>query len=54
MADGQILINQPVYSAVAGIVDVEDLGEIDIRGFQGLFHVYNVLGLKKGGEQEPG
>ncbi len=44
--DGQILITQRVYSAIAGLVNVEALGELELKGFSELERVYNVLDLK--------
>jgi adenylate cyclase len=42
----QILINQRVCAEVGGLVDVEPMGELSIKGLQRPVTVYNVIGLK--------
>jgi class 3 adenylate cyclase len=44
--DGQILINQRVYAEVGGLVKVEPMGELSLKGLHSPVTVYNVLGLK--------
>ncbi len=44
--DKQILINQSVSGAVGGLVEVETVGEIVLKGLQRPVTVFNVLGLK--------
>jgi class 3 adenylate cyclase len=41
--DGQILISQPVYIAARDLVEVESVGELELKGFQDPVRVYNVL-----------
>ena len=42
----QILINQRVYAEVGGLVEVELMGELSLKGLHDPVTVYNVLGLK--------
>jgi class 3 adenylate cyclase len=44
----QILISQRVYGAVEELVDVEQLGELALKGFNRPITAYNVLSLKGG------
>ncbi len=44
---GQILISQRVYSAVEEWVEVESLGELNLRGFHRPVATYQVSGLKE-------
>jgi len=44
--DKQILINQRVYGVVGGLVEVEPVGEIVLKGLHRPVTVFNVLGLK--------
>jgi class 3 adenylate cyclase len=44
--DRQILINQRVYAEVEGLVEVELMGELSLKGLHHPVTVYNVLGLK--------
>lgn len=41
--DKQILITQPVYAAVADLVEVERIGDLELKGFQRPVRVYNIL-----------
>jgi len=43
--DRQILINQRVYAEVGGLVEVEPMGELILKGLHRPVTVYNVLGL---------
>ncbi len=43
---GQILLNQRAYAAVEEIVDAEEVGELDLKGFSRPVHTVNVLGLR--------
>jgi class 3 adenylate cyclase len=43
---GQILLNQRAHAAVEEIVDVEEIGELDLRGFSRPIHAVNVIGLR--------
>ena len=45
-SDKQILINQRVYGEVGGLVEVEPVGEIVLKGLHRPVTVFNVLGLK--------
>jgi class 3 adenylate cyclase/CheY-like chemotaxis protein len=42
---GQILVSQLVYTAVEGMVEVETLGELTLKGFHHPVIVYNILRL---------
>jgi class 3 adenylate cyclase/CheY-like chemotaxis protein len=42
---GQILVSQLVYTAVEGMVEVETLGELTLKGFHRPVIVYNILRL---------
>ena len=44
---GNILISQPVYSAIEDRVNVESLGEISLKGFSKPTVTYNVLSLEE-------
>ena len=44
--DAQILISQRVYGEVEEIVNVEPLGELDIKGLNRSIIAYNVLSLQ--------
>jgi class 3 adenylate cyclase len=44
---GQILISQRTYNLVKDDVEVEDLGELTLKGFHNPVSVYNVLSLKQ-------
>jgi class 3 adenylate cyclase len=44
--DRQILIDQRVYAEVGGMVEVEPMGELSLKGLHRPVTVYNVLGLK--------
>jgi adenylate cyclase len=41
----QILISQRVFTAIEGIVVVDSLGELTLRGFSKPARAYNVVGL---------
>ena len=43
---GQILISQQVYAAVEDLVDVEPLGELDLKGLHRPLMTYNVIQIK--------
>jgi class 3 adenylate cyclase len=43
---GQILISQRTYSKVKGLVEVEKVGEISVKGIHNSVITYNVKGLK--------
>jgi len=43
----QVLISQRVYSAVEELVEVEPLGELNLKGFRRPIATYQVLGLKE-------
>ncbi|MBW2409041.1 MAG: response regulator [Deltaproteobacteria bacterium] len=43
---GQILISQQVYAAVEDLVDVEPLGELDLKGLHRPIKTYNVTQIK--------
>ena len=42
----QIFINQRIYAEVGGLVEVEPIGELNLKGLHRPVTVYNVLGLK--------
>jgi adenylate cyclase len=44
---GQVLISQRVYSAVEEWVEVEPLGELNLKGFRRPIAAYQVVGLKE-------
>jgi class 3 adenylate cyclase/CheY-like chemotaxis protein len=44
--DGQVLIDQRVYSAVERQIGVEVLGDLELKGFHRTVTAYNVLGLR--------
>ncbi len=44
--DGQILISEPVYTAVRDLIEVEPVGDLELKGFQDTVRVHNVLRLK--------
>ena len=44
---GQVLISQRVYSAVEEWVEVEPLGELNLKGFRRPITAYQVVGLKE-------
>ena len=51
---GQILISVRVFSEVEDLVDAEPAGELELKGFHGPQHVYNVIGIKEpGARTEP-
>ena len=43
---GQILISQRTYSKVKGLVEVEKIGEIKVKGIHNPIITYNVKGLQ--------
>jgi class 3 adenylate cyclase len=43
---GQILISQRIYSEIEGLVEVEALGQLTLKGFSKSVVAYNVTGLK--------
>lgn len=43
----QILISQRVYSALEELVEVEPLGELNLKGFHRPIATYQVTGLKE-------
>jgi class 3 adenylate cyclase len=43
---GQILLNQRAHAAVERIVDAEDIGELDLKGFTRPVHAVDVIGLR--------
>jgi adenylate cyclase len=45
--DGEVLISQAVYAAVADAVEVELKGDLNLKGFFEPVRAYNVLGLKE-------
>jgi adenylate cyclase len=49
--DGEVLITQAVYAAVQDLVEVEDQGELKLKGIYEKVRVYNVLGLKPTAER---
>jgi class 3 adenylate cyclase len=42
---GQILISQPVYAAAEDDLDVELVGDLDLKGFSKSVRAYNVIAL---------
>ena len=44
---GQVLISQRVYGAVEGLVDVEPIGELALKGLHRVVNVYNLLRVKE-------
>jgi adenylate cyclase len=45
-AAGQILISLRVFAEVEDVIDAEQAGELDMKGFHGPQQVFNVIGLK--------
>lgn len=43
---GQVLVSQPVFTAVEEDVEVEELGEMELKGFHRPVAIYNARGLK--------
>jgi class 3 adenylate cyclase len=43
---GQILLNQRAHAAVEQVVDAEDIGELELKGFTRPIHVVSVTGLR--------
>jgi adenylate cyclase len=50
---GQILISQRLYAEVEGKVDVEDVGELRLAGFQRPVPAHNVVGLRSASDPVP-
>jgi class 3 adenylate cyclase len=48
---GQILISQRVFTAVEDLVEVEPVGELDLKGLRRTVPAFNVVGLKE--ERQP-
>jgi len=46
---GQILISQPVCTVIEDRLDVESLGEIELKGFSKPAAVYGALALRESG-----
>jgi class 3 adenylate cyclase len=44
---GQILISQRVCTAVEDLVDVEPIGELDLKGLRRTVPAFNVVGVKQ-------
>lgn len=44
---GQVLISQRTYSMINGGLEVEEVGHIDVKGFDKPVRIYNVTGLSK-------
>jgi class 3 adenylate cyclase len=45
-AGGQILVSEPVYSALSHLVDAEPVGALSLKGFQRPVVAYNLRALK--------
>jgi class 3 adenylate cyclase len=48
---GQILISQRVFTAVEDLVEVEPVGELELKGLRRTVPAFNVVGLKE--DREP-
>ena len=46
-APGQILLSPRTYAAVQGQFEVEELGELQLKGFSHAIAVVNVLGMRE-------